>query len=179
MGPQTQQTTNDQRRSHDCPQTPPGQPDIGSNTDRNQHSGHDAGDSLQTAGHCLIGAVPVRSSLRLRFDYGHVVPWVRHHPGQMVAVAGPDAVRLDTPAPTHGQDWATVSELTVRAGDRVPFVLTWHHSNEDAPAVADPEVALRKTLAFWSQWSQKGTPVTGPYREAITRSLLRARDELT
>lgn len=59
----------------------------------------------------------------------------------------------------------------MRAGDRVPFVLTWHHSNEDAPAVADPEVALRKTLAFWSQWSQKGTPVAGPYREAITRSL--------
>jgi GH15 family glucan-1,4-alpha-glucosidase len=120
----------------------------------------------------VSGAVPVRSTLRLRFDYGRVVPWVRHHHGRMVAVAGPDAVRLDTPAPTQGQDWATVSEFTVRAGDRVPFVLTWHPSNEDAPAVADPEVALRKTLAFWSQWSHEGTPVTGPYREAITRSLL-------
>lgn len=56
----------------------------------------------------VSGAVPVRSTLQLRFDYGRVVSWVRHLPGQMDAVAGPDAVRLDTPAPTHGQDWATV-----------------------------------------------------------------------
>ena len=120
----------------------------------------------------VSGAVPVRSTLRLRFDYGRVVPWVRHHPGQMIAVAGPDAVRLHTPAPTHGQDWATVSELTVRAGDRVPFVLTWHPSHEHAPGVVDAEVALATTLEFWSDWAGSGTPITGPYREAITRSLL-------
>ncbi len=120
----------------------------------------------------VSGAVAVRSSLRLRFDYGRVVPWVRHHADQMVAVAGPDAVRLRTPVPTHGQDWATVSEFTVRAGDRVPFVLTWHHSHERTPAVVDPEIALRETLDFWTMWSQGGTPLTGPYREPIMRSLL-------
>ncbi len=120
----------------------------------------------------VSGAVPVRSTLRLRFDYGRVVPWVRHHAGQMIAVAGPDAVRLRTPAPTRGQDWATVSELTVRAGDRIPFVLTWHPSHQHAPAAVDAEVALTETVAFWSDWSYRGTTVTGPYREAITRSLL-------
>src|SRR5674476_44299 len=72
----------------------------------------------------VSGSVAVRSTLRLRFDYGQVVPWVRHHSGQMIAVAGPDAIRLRTPAPTHGQDWATVSEFTVLArrfhGSSVP-----------------------------------------------------------
>ncbi|HUX70443.1 MAG TPA: glycoside hydrolase family 15 protein, partial [Cellulomonadaceae bacterium] len=120
----------------------------------------------------VSGAVAVRSTLRLRFDYGRVVPWVRHHADQMIAVAGPDAVRLRTPVPTHGQDWATVSEITVRAGDRIPFVLTWHHSHERTPAVVDPEVALRETLDFWTTWSQGGTPLSGPYRDAIMRSLL-------
>ncbi len=120
----------------------------------------------------ISGAVPVRSTLRLRFDYGHVVPWVRHHPGEMIAVAGPDAVRLHTPAPTRGQDWATVSELTVRAGDRVPFVLTWHPSHERSPKVVDADEALSAALGFWSDWAGRGTPVIGPYREAITRSLL-------
>ncbi len=120
----------------------------------------------------VSGAVAVRSTLRLRFDYGRVVPWVRHHADQMIAVAGPDAVRLRTPVPTHGQGWATVSEFTVRAGERIPFVLTWHHSHERTPAVVDPEVALRETLDFWTRWSQSGTPVTGPYRGAIVRSLL-------
>ncbi|MHB1490204.1 MAG: glycoside hydrolase family 15 protein [Cellulomonas sp.] len=120
----------------------------------------------------VSGAVAVRSTLRLRFDYGRVVPWVRHHADQMIAVAGPDAVRLRTPVPTHGEDWATVSEMTVRAGDRIPFVLTWHHSHERTPAVVDPEVALRETVDFWTQWSQGGTPLDGPYRDAIMRSLL-------
>ncbi len=40
--------------------------------------------------------------LRLRFDYGRVVPWVRHHGDRMEAIAGPDRVRLRTPAPTAG-----------------------------------------------------------------------------
>ena len=79
-------------------------------------------------GEGVSGAVPMRSRLRLRFDYGRVVPWVRHHDDQMIAVAGPDSTRLRTPVPTQGHEWATISEFTVRAGDRVPFVLTWHPS---------------------------------------------------
>src|SRR5665213_2920038 len=41
------------------------------------------------------GAVAMHSQLTLRFDYGLVVPWVRHHHGDRVeAIAGPDRVRL-------------------------------------------------------------------------------------
>ncbi len=120
----------------------------------------------------LEGSVPIRSELRLRFDYGRVVPWVRHHADQMLAVAGPDSVRLRTPAATEGHEMSTVSEFTVRSGDRVPIVLTWHPSFQRAPAVVDPEVALRETLSFWTDWVGTGTSASGPYREAITRSLL-------
>ncbi|HEY0695676.1 MAG TPA: trehalase-like domain-containing protein, partial [Kribbella sp.] len=42
----------------------------------------------------VSGRVSMRSELRLRFDYGHVVPWVRQLDGQIVAIAGPDAVSL-------------------------------------------------------------------------------------
>jgi GH15 family glucan-1,4-alpha-glucosidase len=120
----------------------------------------------------LSGAVPVHSTLRLRFDYGRVVPWVRHHADQMIAVAGPDSVRLRTPAPITGHEWATVSEFTVRAGDRVPFVLTWHPSYEPLPKIVDPEQALYDTESFWTAWVGSGTGVTGPYRDAVVRSLL-------
>jgi len=120
----------------------------------------------------ISGAVPVRSSLRLRFDYGRVVPWVRHHADQMIAIAGPDSVRLRTPIPTEGHEWATLSEFTVRPGDRVPFVLTWHPSHEPSPKLVDPEQALSDTLSFWTDWVAGGTPVGGPYADAVTRSLL-------
>ncbi len=48
------------------------------------------------------GRVAVRSTLRLRMDDGHVLPWVRHDARGLTAVAGPDAVRLDSPVPVHG-----------------------------------------------------------------------------
>ncbi|MGI8414919.1 MAG: glycoside hydrolase family 15 protein [Nakamurella sp.] len=118
------------------------------------------------------GSVPMRSELRLRFDYGRVVPWVRQHGDRMEAIAGPDRVRLRTPAPTAGHELSTVSEFTVRAGDRVPFVLTWNPSHEPAPTVVNAEDALSDTLTFWNDWAASGTPVTGPYRAAISRSLL-------
>lgn len=42
----------------------------------------------------VSGRVTVRSTIRLRFDYGSVVPWMRRADGHRVAVAGPDSVWL-------------------------------------------------------------------------------------
>jgi len=118
------------------------------------------------------GTVAMRSELRLRFDYGRVLPWVSHHGDRMEAIAGPDRVRLRTPAPTQGHELSTVSDFTVQAGDRIPFVLTWNPSHEPPPAPVNTEDALRDTLTFWRNWVASGTPVTGAYRAAISRSLL-------
>ncbi len=120
----------------------------------------------------VSGAVAMRSELRLRFDYGQVVPWVRHHHDLMEAIAGPDAVRLRTPIPTRGENWSTLSDFAVRPGDRVPFVLTWSPSHLPAPKPVDAEHALTDTLKFWTDWSERGAPIAGPHRDAIKRSLL-------
>ncbi|MFC5730538.1 MULTISPECIES: glycoside hydrolase family 15 protein [Nocardioides] len=121
--------------------------------------------------HGVSGAVPMYGELRLRFDYGQVVPWVRNVGGAIEAVAGPDAAWLRTPAPLVGRDCRTVSEFTVRAGDRVPFVLTWAPSHVSPPAPVDPTQALAETVEFWEQWSA-GSTVTGPWRDAVQRSLV-------
>lgn len=120
----------------------------------------------------VSGVVQMRSELRLRFDYGRVVPWVRHHAEEMRAIAGPDAVRLSSPVTSQGEDWATVAEFTVHPGDRVPFVLTWSVSHEGEPARIDAEEALEDTTAFWTEWSSQGTDADGPYRDPIKRSLV-------
>ena len=120
----------------------------------------------------LSGSVPIHGELRLRFDYGRVRPWVRHEHGQTVAIAGPDAVYLRTPAPTRGFEWSTVSDFTVHTGDRVPFVLTWSPSHLRPPKPVDPERALQDTLTYWDEWYRRGHSVEGPYRDAVRRSLL-------
>jgi GH15 family glucan-1,4-alpha-glucosidase len=120
----------------------------------------------------VAGSVAMRGELTLRFDYGQVVPWVRHHGDRMEAIAGPDRVRLRSPAPMRGHEMSTISEFTVRAGDRVPFVLTWNPSHEAPPKPVDAEHSLRDTMTFWTDWASRGRGVHGPYRGAIKRSLL-------
>jgi hypothetical protein len=67
---------------------------------------------------------------------------------------------------------STLSDFTVRQGDRGPFVLTWNPSHEPPPKTVDAEHALADTLRFWTGWTAKGNPVRGPYRDPIRRSLL-------
>jgi GH15 family glucan-1,4-alpha-glucosidase len=54
----------------------------------------------------------------------------------------------------------------------VPFVLTWAPSHHGAPAAVDAETALADTIAFWERWAASGSPVGGPYRDAVKRSLI-------
>ncbi len=119
----------------------------------------------------LRGWVPMKMELTIRFDYGHIVPWVRQRNGALEAIAGPDALVLRTPIETRGEDLHTVAEFTVSAGDRVPFVLTWFPSNEDPPPEVHPEHALQETEGYWTEWSNNCC-VEGPWREAVMRSLI-------
>ncbi|TDD21970.1 glycoside hydrolase family 15 protein [Kribbella turkmenica] len=119
----------------------------------------------------LSGRVAMRSELRLRFDYGHVVPWVRRYDGQVVAVAGPDAVSLRSDVHQYGRDLATYADFEVSAGDGAWFVLTWHPSHEPAPPSTDAVGALDPTVTYWTEWIARGTDPDG-FEHEVTRSLL-------
>jgi GH15 family glucan-1,4-alpha-glucosidase len=119
----------------------------------------------------LDGAVPMRSELVIRFDYGRIVPWVRRIDHTRLAVAGPDALAFRTPVDVHGADFSTVSEFTVEPGDRVPFVLTWYPSHEPPPAEVDAEQALADTEEYWLDWAGSGTH-QGDYHAEIRQSLI-------
>lgn len=136
----------------------------------------------------VSGSVEMSATLRLRFDYGSIVPWVRRTDGQRVAVAGPDSVWLRSvsrarpgdgePTPdgeplvkTWGQEFSTCSSFTVAAGEKVAFVLTWHPSHLRRPDLIDPFEALEHSVEDWAEWAALCT-YKGPYRDAVMRSLL-------
>jgi GH15 family glucan-1,4-alpha-glucosidase len=123
----------------------------------------------------ISGAVPMTTELRLRFDYGNVVPWVTEEGAALRAVAGPDSVRIDTGVEMTHDGVADGSVLrahfTVRPGDRVPFVLTHHASHLPMKESVEPEAALRDTEEFWRSWIAHST-YTGPWAEAVHRSLI-------
>jgi GH15 family glucan-1,4-alpha-glucosidase len=119
----------------------------------------------------LHGDVPMRFELRLRFDYGHVVPWMHQLDGQVAGIAGPDSIWLRGPISVRGERFAHVADFTVRAGDRVPFVLTWNPSHLPAPKPVDPETALAETEHEWLDWVGNCN-YDGEYRDAVIRSLI-------
>lgn len=119
----------------------------------------------------VSGRVRMSLDLRMRFDYGHIVPWVRHLGAQVAGIAGPDSVWLRTPVDTHGENFRTVAEFEVTEGQQVPFVLTWHPSHESPPMPVDAGVALAQTEEFWRDWAASCT-YQGKYRDAVTRSLI-------
>jgi len=119
----------------------------------------------------VSGRVRMGVELVVRFDYGRVVPWVRHHGGRWVAVAGPDALWLDTPLRLEGRNMRTLLEFEVAAGESVPFVLTWVPSYSDEPPRYDAREALERTEEYWRDWISHCT-YTGGYADAVRRSLL-------
>jgi GH15 family glucan-1,4-alpha-glucosidase len=117
------------------------------------------------------GAVPMRMDLVIRFDYGWVVPWVQRTADGIRAIAGPDTLYLHTPIPTHGEDFHTVAEFTVKPGERVPFTLTWTPTYTPEPELLDPEHELEATAAWWREWSGRST-YRGEWAEQVQRSLI-------
>lgn len=119
----------------------------------------------------VSGRVPMEMTLRLRFDYGHVVPWVRRADQGLTAIAGPDAVWLQTPVPTHGEHLTTLAEFEITAGQRLPFVLTHQLSHLPRPDRVDPEDALATTSRWWHDWMAQ-CHYRGRWQAEVRRSLL-------
>jgi GH15 family glucan-1,4-alpha-glucosidase len=119
------------------------------------------------------GRVKMELEFIVRFDYGASVPWVtRLDEGNGIrAIAGPDMVVLRSPVPLRGQDFTTVAEFEVTAGERKAFVLSHGASHLPVPRPLDPEAAFRATEAFWHEWCGKCT-VTGEWTPYVRRSLI-------
>jgi GH15 family glucan-1,4-alpha-glucosidase len=118
------------------------------------------------------GRLAMRGELILRFGYGATVPWVtRIDDHTLRAVAGPDMVVLRSKVKLHGENFKTVGDFTVAAGQVIPFVLSYTLSHKPLPEPVDADAALRKTEAFWTRWTDKNQ-IDCPWDEAVTRSLI-------
>jgi GH15 family glucan-1,4-alpha-glucosidase len=117
------------------------------------------------------GRVTLRSELRIRFDYGRVVPWVTVQGREVRAIAGPDALWLRASAPHEEKDGGIFSEFTISEGERIPFVLTWAPSYGERPLAIDGLQAVADTERFWLDWA-RDISYEGRWRDAVRRSLV-------
>ncbi|MFE1288440.1 glycoside hydrolase family 15 protein [Streptomyces sp. NPDC058751] len=124
----------------------------------------------------LSGSVEMRSELRLRFHQGRVVPWIQPGDACTVAVAGPDAVWLNTEGleAAPGGGTSTVHDFTVLAGRRTTLTFVWAPSyvpEPPAPLSVPAETVLKETCDFWRRWAAQ-CHYQGPWRDAVVRSLI-------
>ncbi|MCM3687587.1 glycoside hydrolase family 15 protein [Kocuria rosea] len=131
----------------------------------------------------LTGEVEMYQELRIRFDYGAVVPWVSRFEGEedpgegepvppvLVGMAGPDAVVLrGEPLPEATDDDAERRHrgtFTVSAGQARDFVLTHFPSHRPPPAPIDVNEQLTRTVELWQEWSGLYSPPGGPAGERV------------
>jgi GH15 family glucan-1,4-alpha-glucosidase len=99
------------------------------------------------------GKVSFTSELRIRFDYGHVAPWVTIQGREVRAVAGPDALWLRASGPHEEVGGEILFRFTVSEGERVPLVLTWSPSYAERPLAIDGLQAVDDTERFWLDWA--------------------------
>jgi GH15 family glucan-1,4-alpha-glucosidase len=122
---------------------------------------------------CLRGKVKMQMELIIRFGFGNDIPWVRRHDDRtsLLAISGPDMTVLRTPVETRGEDLTTLAHFEVSEGETMPFVLTYGPSHLPPPKAIDPDVALRQTEEFWTEWCSRGH-YEGEHRNLVMRSLI-------
>ena len=106
----------------------------------------------------VSGTMRFRGTLRLRFDYGILRPWVRHvdepEGPAVLAVTGPDATILRG-ARHHPVDGAHVTEFEVGPDEVVDIGLTRYPSHLTPPARIDVADILEWTIDWWQDWAAR------------------------
>jgi len=119
----------------------------------------------------LDGTVPVDVNLVARFGYGHYQPWLRQLDGDTVLTSAPDALVLRTSARLDVDEHDVRGMVTVNAGDRIGFELTWFPASQSPPPALDWQAELDRSERRATEWIGRST-YRGPYRDAVNRSLL-------
>ncbi|MCI2419661.1 glycoside hydrolase family 15 protein [Saccharopolyspora sp. K220] len=127
----------------------------------------------------ISGEVDVKLRWVVRFAYGDAVPWVRRVRETepvldefVLAIAGPHTavLRGDILPQRRVDERAHELVVTVRAGERLSWVLQWSPDPQELPAPMDPEQEIQDSEDFWREWTEK-INYTGPHAAAVYRSL--------
>ncbi|MBX5481185.1 MAG: glycoside hydrolase family 15 protein [Myxococcaceae bacterium] len=119
----------------------------------------------------VSGRVEVAFTLRPRFDYGRLRPWIRQSDVRdWLAVAGPDSLGLYAPVKLDCSGTDILGTFPVEKGDRIPFVLTWSPSNRPMTPAVKGLRELDSTERWWRRWIAHCT-YRGIYEDAVTTSL--------
>lgn len=128
---------------------------------------------------CTWGQITVEETLRVRFDYGSIIPWAKReqHPGNhqvLKFVAGPEALTYASDRLPFGYDQQHVKSTPLVSGESYSVSLTWNRSWQLTPPAPDVIESLSATRTQWQQWCSGGD-FGDDFDTHVRRSLLTLR----
>ncbi len=123
------------------------------------------------------GTVTLDVLIRPRFDYGSLRPWLTENGRNVyVAIGGDDAVVMTTPGglDVDEADASLRGVMTIRAGDRARFSITWRPAHEARPEslpAREFDRRLAQSGRWWKRWSSR-TVFEGEHAALVRRSAL-------
>ena len=91
----------------------------------------------------------MKMELIIRFDYGHIITWVRRRDGGVEAIAGTDALILRTPWKREARICHSRGFFR-RGGRSFPFVLTWVSVSRESSAAHSSGTRFATDGEFWT-----------------------------
>ena len=121
----------------------------------------------------VSGRVPIHMDLRVRFDYGTTLPWVRKHDGQTRLIAGPNSMVLRTPVETDRRralDRCRLRRERGRLACRSSSRGT--RPTRNCRTGATPTTSCRTPNRWWHRRGRAQCTYTGEWRDLVMRSLI-------
>ena len=118
------------------------------------------------------GQVEMEMAIKVRFDYGKSVPWVRREGEHLYMVLGPNALLIGSTMKLSGKDFSTRAAFTVSEGQRHSVSMVFYDSTSPVPHMHDPSEALEACLNFWHGYMRRCNEHCGEYQELVERSII-------
>ena len=135
---------------------------------------HDGASAVIRIVEGLDGEVSMSFSLRLRFGYGLIAPWMREDARGLCAEIGPDRVMLDSPIGLSLDCGLASAKFVVAKGASLAFVLSYSPSDAPIPASIDAQAMRKVTDREWAGWAGRFDR-PGRWSKVVRRSLLTLR----
>ncbi len=120
----------------------------------------------------LRGRVTMHSELRVRLDYGSILPWVsRLEDDRIKYVAGPDRLILQSAVPFENKNMCSTAEFVAEPGKTLHFSLGWSNSFRSVPQPLNTAALIEEVETGWSKWASRFNGA-GEWSDVVLRSLI-------
>jgi alpha,alpha-trehalase len=121
---------------------------------------------------CTGGTMELAMRFMPRFDYARTVPIILKTKGDIIAQGGSQELFLHSTAQLRANTQEALSNITMKKGDVVWFVLSYDKLHRYAPA--ECEEFMSRTIRYWQSWAHQCDIETcvfnGPWHDTVVRS---------